>query len=145
MAIGSLAGGIATPTESAALTAAYALLTQVVFHRELDRRGVLRALLGCAEVIGGIMLILGMALGLTNFLIDAGIPDAAIDWVQSVLPNKWAFLIALNVFLLLAGALMEIYAAIVVLVPLLLPVRSTSNISLACRASSKLRGSGEPL
>lgn len=122
VAIGSLAGGIATPTESAALTAAYALLTQVVFHRELDRRGVLRALLGCAEVIGGIMLILGMALGLTNFLIDAGIPDAAIDWVQSVLPNKWAFLIALNVFLLLAGALMEIYAAIVVLVPLLLPV-----------------------
>lgn len=122
VAIGSLAGGVATPTESAALTAAYALLTQVVFHRELDLRGVGRALLGCAEVIGGIMLILGMALGLTNFLIDAGIPDAAIDWVQSVLPNKWAFLIALNVFLLLAGALMEIYAAIVVLVPLLLPV-----------------------
>lgn len=122
VAIGSLAGGIATPTESAALTAAYALLTQVVFHRELDLRGVLGALLGCAEVIGGIMLILGMALGLTNFLVDAGIPDAAIDWVQSVLPNKWAFLIALNVFLLLAGALMEIYAAIVVLVPLLLPV-----------------------
>ena len=68
------------------------------------------------------MLILGMALGLTNFLIDAGIPDAAIEWVQSVLPNKFAFLIALNLFLLVAGALMEIYAAIVVLVPLLLPV-----------------------
>lgn len=122
VAIGSLVSGLATPTESAALTAAYAVLTQTVAHRELDGRGIARALVECAQVIGGIMLILGMALGLTNFLIDAGIPDAAIDWVQSVLPNKFAFLIALNVFLLVAGALMEIYAAIVVLVPLLLPV-----------------------
>ncbi|WP_298398372.1 TRAP transporter large permease subunit [uncultured Azonexus sp.] len=122
VAVGSLVGGFATPTESAALTAAYALLTQSLLHREIDFRGVLRALVDCAQVIGGIMLILGMALGLTNFLVDAGIPDRAIDWVQSVLPNKWTFLIALNLFLLLAGALMEIYAAIVVLVPLLLPI-----------------------
>ena len=50
------------------------------------------------------MVILGMALGLTNYLVDAGIPDQAIDWVQSVLPNKFAFLVALNLFLLLAGA-----------------------------------------
>jgi len=122
VAVGSLAGGIATPTESAALTAAYALLTQTVFHRELDGRGIARVLVECVQVIGGIMLILGMALGLTNYLVDAGIPDRAIDWAQAILPNKWAFLVALNVFLLLAGALMEIFAAIVVLVPLLLPV-----------------------
>jgi TRAP-type C4-dicarboxylate transport system permease large subunit len=88
----------------------------------------LRALVDCAEVIGGIMVILGMALGLTNYLVDAGIPDQAIDWVQSVLPNKFAFLVALNLFLLLAGALMEIYAAIVVLVPLLLPVALSYGI-----------------
>ena len=128
VAIGSLVSGIATPTESAALTAAYALLTQALAHRELDWPHIRRALADCAEVIGGIMVILGMALGLTNYLVDAGIPDAAIDWVQSVLPNKFAFLIALNLFLLLAGALMEIYAAIVVLVPLLLPVAISYGI-----------------
>jgi tripartite ATP-independent transporter DctM subunit len=122
VAIGSLVSGIATPTESAALTAIYALLTQSVAHREVDWPRLREALVDCAEIIGGIMLILGMALGLTNYLIDAGIPDAAIEWVQSVLPNKFAFLVALNLFLLVAGALMEIYAAIVVLVPLLLPV-----------------------
>ncbi|MFZ1246466.1 MAG: TRAP transporter large permease subunit [Azonexus sp.] len=122
VAIGSLVSGIATPTESAALTAIYAMLTQAVAHRELGWPQLRQALVDCAEVIGGIMLILGMALGLTNYLIDAGIPDAAIDWVQSVLPNKFAFLMVLNLFLLIAGALMEIYAAIVVLVPLLLPV-----------------------
>ncbi len=128
VAIGSLVSGIATPTESAALTAAYALLTQALAHRELDWAHIRRALADCAEVIGGIMVILGMALGLTNYLVDAGIPDAAIEWVQSVLPNKFAFLIALNLFLLLAGALMEIYAAIVVLVPLLLPVAISYGI-----------------
>lgn len=128
VAIGSLVSGVATPTESAALTAAYALLTQSLVHRELDGAKIARALVDCAQVIGGIMVILGMALGLTNFLVDAGVPDRAIEWVQSVLPNKWAFLIALNVFLLLAGALMEIYAAIIVLVPLLLPVALSYGI-----------------
>ena len=128
VAIGSLASGLATPTESAALTAAYALLTQVLVHRELDWPHIRQALVDCAEVIGGIMVILGMALGLTNYLVDAGIPDAAIEGVQAVLPNKLAFLVALNLFLLLAGALMEIYAAIIVLVPLLLPVALSYGI-----------------
>jgi tripartite ATP-independent transporter DctM subunit len=97
-------------------------------HRELDWPQIRRALLECAAVIGGIMVILGMALGLTNYLVDAGVPDAAIEWVQAMLPNRFVFLIALNLFLLLAGALMEIYAAIVVLVPLLLPVASSYGI-----------------
>jgi len=122
VAVGGLASGLATPTESAALTAAYAVLTQAWAHRELGLGDIGRVLVECAQVIGGVMLILGMALGLTNFLVDAGIPDLAVEWTKTVLPDKWSFLIALNLFLLIAGALMEIYAAIVVLVPLLLPV-----------------------
>lgn len=128
VALGSLLGGLATPTESAALTALYALLSQAVAHREVDRAKLRACLADCAEVIGGIMVILGMALGLTNYLVDAGIPDAAVDWAQAMLPNRFVFLIALNVFLLLAGALMEIFAAIVVLVPLLLPVAISYGI-----------------
>ncbi|MEY8878213.1 MAG: TRAP transporter large permease subunit, partial [Leptothrix sp. (in: b-proteobacteria)] len=122
VAIGSLVSGIATPTESAALTAVYAVLTQAFAHRELGWRKLAATLSDAAQIIGGVMLILGMALSLTNYLIDAGIPDAAIEWVQGRIPNRWVFLLALNVFLFAAGALMEIYAAIVVLVPLLLPV-----------------------
>lgn len=128
VAIASLVSGLATPTESAALTAAYAILTQSLAHRELDAKLLGRALADCAQIIGGVMLILGMALGLTNFLVDAGIPDAAIEWVQSVIPNKFVFLLALTAFLLVAGALMEIFAAIVVLVPLLLPVALSYGI-----------------
>ncbi|MDH4480198.1 MAG: TRAP transporter large permease subunit [Rhodoferax sp.] len=128
VAIGSLASGVATPMESAALTAGYAVLTQALAHRELPMRLLLKCLSESAQIIGGVLLILGMALALTNFLIDAGIPDAAIEAVQSLIPNRWIFLVALTVFLLLAGALMEIFAAIVVLVPLLLPVAQSYGI-----------------
>ncbi len=128
VAIGSLGSGLATPTESAALTAIFAVLTQALAHRELSPRQLFDTLSQCAQIIGGVMLILGMALGLTNYLVDAGIPDLATEWVQGVTQNKWLFLLALNVFLFAAGALMEIYAAIVVLVPLLLPLAISYGI-----------------
>jgi C4-dicarboxylate transporter DctM subunit len=122
VAIGALVGGLATPTESAALTAAYALFTQGLIHRELSWRLLGSCLAECAQVIGGVMLILGMALALTNFMVDAGIPDQAVVWVQSAIPDKHLFLLTLCAFLFVAAALMEIFAAIAVLVPLLLPL-----------------------
>jgi tripartite ATP-independent transporter DctM subunit len=128
LALGSLVSGLATPTESAALTAAYAILTQAFAHRELSWATLGKCLTDCAQIIGGVMLILGMALGLTNYLVDSGLPNDAIDWVQGAIPEKWVFLLALNVFLLAAGSLMEIYAAIVFLVPLLLPVALSYGI-----------------
>lgn len=128
VAIGSLVGGLATPTESAALTAAYAVITQAVAHRELDRRLLAQCLAECVRLIGGVMLILGMALALTNFLVDAGIPDLAVEWVRNVIPNRYAFMLALCVFLFAAAALMEIFAALVVLVPLLLPLALSYGI-----------------
>jgi len=128
IAIGSLVSGLATPMESAALTAAYAVITQALIHRELPARALGQALSDCAQIIGGVMLILGMALGLTNYLVDSGLPNDVIDWVQGMIPNKYVFLLALNVFLLAAGSLMEIYAAIVFLVPLLLPVALSYGI-----------------
>lgn len=128
VAIGSLVSGLATPTESAALTAVYAIATQAIAHRELGWRLLGRCLQSCTQLVGGIMLILGMALALTNYLVDAGVPDAAIGWVQGAVPNRFVFLLALCVFLCLAAAMMEIFAAIVVLVPLLLPLARSYGI-----------------
>ncbi len=128
VAIGSLVSGLTTPTESAALTAVYAVATQVFAHKEMSWSQFCACLNQTTQLIGGVMLIMGMALGLTNYLIDAGVPDMATDWVQSMTQNKYVFLLALNVFLFFAGALMEIYAAIVVLVPLLLPLAVSYGI-----------------
>jgi len=128
IAVGTLISGIATPTEGAAITVAYAIVTQSLFHKELSVATFHHCLKQAAQVIGGILLIMGMALGLTNYLIDVGIPDLASDWVQSITTNRYLFLLALNVFLFFAGALMEIYAAIIVLVPLLLPLAMSYGI-----------------
>ena len=128
VALVPLISGWATPTESAALTAFYALIVVSVIRRELSWTALWSCFLLTAQLIGGVMLILGMALGLTNFLVDAGIPDLAIDWVQSYIQSPQAFLLAAVCFIALAGALMEIYAALVVLVPLMLPLATSYGI-----------------
>ena len=128
VAIGSLISGLATPTEGAAMTVIYAMVTQWGIHREMTLTKLTHCLIQSAQIIGGILLILGMALGLTNYLIDVGVPDMASEWVQGITQNRYVFLLALNVFLFFAGALMEIYAAIIVLVPLLLPLAMSYGI-----------------
>jgi C4-dicarboxylate transporter DctM subunit len=92
-------------------------------YRDLDlRRDVPRVMAECGLLIGGILLILGVALGLTNYLVDARIPERVVDWVTGAIPSRWLFLVALNVFLLAAGCLLDIFSATVVLVPLMLPL-----------------------
>jgi tripartite ATP-independent transporter DctM subunit len=128
VAIGSLISGLATPTEGAAMTVIYAVATQWGLHRELSLQKFTQCLIQSAQIIGGILLIMGMALGITNYLIDVGVPDMASEWVQGITQNRYVFLLALNIFLFFAGALMEIYAAIIVLVPLLLPLAMSYGI-----------------
>ncbi|MEK8027658.1 TRAP transporter large permease subunit [Pseudaquabacterium rugosum] len=128
VALGTLASGLATPTESAAATAGWALLSQGLLRRELGLRATLRAVADSAMIIGGVMLIMGLALAMTNVLIDAGIPDALAEGVRAQVPDRHVFLLLLCLFLFAAAALMEIFAAIVVLVPLLLPLASAYGI-----------------
>lgn len=115
--------GLATAVEAAALTALYALLIQTVIHRDLSlRRDLIRVLVECVVVIGGVLVILGVAVGLTNYLVGVQLPAKLVAWVQAHIKSRLAFLLALNVFLLIVGWLMEIFAAIVVVVPLIVPL-----------------------
>jgi C4-dicarboxylate transporter DctM subunit len=118
-----LATSVATPVEAAAFTAAYAGVVVTVIHRDLRIRTDLpRVATECALMIGGILLVLGVAMALTNYLVDAEIPVRVVDWVTSHIESRWVFLLALNVALLLAGCVMDAYTAIVVLVPLVAPL-----------------------
>jgi len=118
-----LFGGLATPVEAAALTAVYAFIVEVFIHGDLNvRRDMPRVMTECGLLVGGVLLILGVALGFTNYLVDAQIPDRAVDWVTGALQSRWAFLVALNAFLLVAGCLLDIFSATVVLVPLIVPL-----------------------
>jgi len=118
-----LFAGFATPVEAAALTAVYAFVVEVLVHRDLDlRRDVPRVMAECGLLVGGVLLILGVALGFTNYLVDARIPERAVDWVTAAIHSRWMFLVALNLFLLVAGCLLDIFSATVVLVPLIVPL-----------------------
>ena len=121
--LGVVLGGFATLVEAAAITVLYALFVEFVVHREGKTLGDLIRIGGnAATLIGGVLLILGAALGLTNYLIFADIPGTAVQWVQSFVASPLFFLLLLNVFLLIAGCLMDIYSAVVVVVPLITPL-----------------------
>ena len=122
--------GLATAVEAAALTACYALIIQAVIHRDLSvRRDLLRVFVECVLVIGGVLVILGVAVGLTNYLVGVQLPAKLVSWVQAHIESRLAFLLALNVFLLVVGWLMEIFAAIVVVVPLIVPLGAAFGIN----------------
>jgi TRAP-type C4-dicarboxylate transport system permease large subunit len=83
----------------------------------------------CATMIGGFMTILGVALGFTTYLIFADVPLRTLDWVQAHIQSPWVFLLALNLFLIVVGALMDIYSAIIVVVPLITPIAAAYGIN----------------
>jgi C4-dicarboxylate transporter DctM subunit len=123
VALVSLFSGFATPVEAAAITAFYTFFVSTVIQRDLSLfSGVPRVMSECGLLMGGVLLIIGVALGFTHYLVDAQIPDHAVEWATANIQSKWLFLLLLNVILLAIGGMVEIYAAIVVVVPLLVPI-----------------------
>jgi len=124
VAVGALFGGwVSSPVQAAAVTAAYALLAEGVIHRDRQLiRNLPRIAAECGLLTGGILLILGSAMGLTNYLVTAEVPESLTTWMGAHVHSPLVFLLALNVVLLIVGSLMEIYSAIVVVVPLIVPL-----------------------
>ena len=83
----------------------------------------------CASLVGGIFVILAVAMGLTNYLVDVEVPQRAADWIGTAVESRLVFLLYLNLFLLVVGTMMDIYSAIVVVVPLILPISAAFGIS----------------
>jgi len=127
--LAGLFGGFATLVEAAALTVLYAVVVQCLVYRDLKIRGDLpRITVECATLSGGFLIILGSALGFTNYMIYAEIPTHAMNWVRLHIDSPLLFLLALNGFLLIVGALMDIYSAILVIVPLITPIAQSYGI-----------------
>jgi tripartite ATP-independent transporter DctM subunit len=123
VALVGLFGGFATPVEAAAATAFYAFSIETWVHGDLRiTRDMPRVITEAGLLVGGVLLILGVALGFTNYLAFAEIPTRAVEWVSGAVHSPWTFLLLLNVFLLVVGMLMDIYSAIVIVVPLILPL-----------------------
>jgi C4-dicarboxylate transporter DctM subunit len=126
----SLLAGMATLVEAAALTAAYAIFIEVVIHRTLSlRRDTVRIFMETAILMGALLFILGSALGLTGYMVGEEIPARITQWVQASVHSKVLFLLTLNVLLLVTGMLLDIFSAIIIVVPLIIPLGEAFGVN----------------
>ena len=122
-------GGFVTVSEAAAVTATYALFIESVIYKEIKLKDDLpKILIDTAKLVGSILIILGVAMGLTNILIDSQLPSRLLDFTENYIDSQLQFLLALNVFLLIIGAMMDIFSAIVVVVPLIMPLANRYQV-----------------
>ncbi len=116
-------GGYVTATEAAAITAFYVLIVEVFIYRDLHLvKDVPKIMNESMVLVGSILVIMGLALGMTGYFTDEEIPQKILELMQNYITSKVMFLIVLNVFLLVVGFLMDIFSAIFVVVPLILPI-----------------------
>ena len=106
--MGSFLSGVATIVESAAIGAAYALIVELTVFRNIHPwRDLPGALLNASALVGAVVVLLGVALGLTNYLVEAEIPTKLVEWVQAHIHSRWVFLLVLNIGLLVLGSVLD--------------------------------------
>ena len=126
--IAGIYGGFLAISEAAAATAVYVTIVEVFVYRDIRPSQLPGFVREAMMTVGGILLILGVSLASTNYLIDAEIPMRLFDFIQVHISDRIAFLILLNILLLLLGAILDIFSALVIMVPLLLPVAASYSI-----------------
>ncbi len=123
MVLVGIYGGFTTVTEAAAITALYIFIIEVFVYKDLNlTKDIPRVIVESSSMVGGILLILCCALGFTNYLVDEEIPMKLLALMKTYLNDKYSFLLFLNFFLLIVGCLMDIFSAIIVVVPLIIPI-----------------------
>ena len=115
-------GGFTTLVETAALTVVYVFIIEVFVYKDLKSKDLRKIILDCSTLIGGVLIILGVAMGLTSYLVDAQVPFKLLAWVKTFISSKLVFLLMLNIFLLAVGCMMDIFSAIIIVVPLITPL-----------------------
>ncbi|MEE8540605.1 MAG: TRAP transporter large permease [Desulfobacterales bacterium] len=126
--LGGIYSGFFAVSEAAAISVVYVLLVEVVIYRDIRYKDLPAIMKQSMVLVGGVLIILGAAMGLTNYLIDAEIPMQMLDFFKAHIQNKILFLIVLNLFLLAVGCTMGIFSALVVVIPLLAPITQAYGI-----------------
>ncbi len=120
--LGGIYSGYFAVSEAAAVTVLYVFIVEVFIYREITLTRLPRIVRESMVMVGAILMILGVSLASTNYLIDAQIPTRLFELVKANISDKLTFLILLNVFLLVLGTMLDIFSALVIMVPLLLPI-----------------------
>ena len=120
--LGGIYSGFFAISEAAAVTAVYVIVVEVGILREIPLSRLPKIMQECSILIGGILLILGLSLASTNYMIDAGVPQKMLALISQFVSSQFTFVLLLLVFLLVLGAILDIFSALVLIVPLILPV-----------------------
>jgi len=126
--LGGIYSGYFAVSEAAAITAVYVFLVEVVIYRDIRVPQLPEIMKKSMILVGAILIIMGTAMGLTNYLVDAEIPTRLLDFSKANIESRVAFLLVLNIFLLAVGCTMDIFSALVVVVPLLTPIAAAYGI-----------------
>ena len=126
--VGGIYSGYIAISEAAAITAFCVIIVEVAIYREVKLRDLPRIMQKSMVLVGGILIILGAAMALTNYMIDAEVPMKILNLLKMHIPSKLVFLIMLNIFLLLVGCMIDIFSALVVVVPLISPIAQAYGI-----------------
>lgn len=123
-------GGFFTASEAAAITVVYVFIVEFLVYRDLKiRKDIPKIAADSMILVGGVLVILGCALGLTNYLVDEQVPMKIMDLMRQYITSKFMFLAVLNVFLLIVGCLMDVFSATIVVVPLILPIAKEFGVN----------------
>ena len=135
-----LFGGFGTLVEAGAVTVVYVFVVECLVSPDFSlRRDFPRVTLECVTVVGGVLMIIGVAVGLTSYLVTADVPTVLISWVGAHIQSKYVFLLLLNLALLVSGTFMDVFSAIIVLVPLITRSPLASASTRCSSASSSWR------
>ena len=126
--LGGIYSGFFAVSEAAAVTALYVLIVEVAILREISLKDLPRVMRESMLLVGGILIILGVSLASTNYMIDAEVPQTLLAYVAEQVTSQASFLILLLLFLLVLGAILDIFSAIVLVVPLILPIAAQYNV-----------------
>ncbi len=126
--LGGIYGGFLAVSEAAAVTALYVFVVEVLIRREIAWSDLPRIVRESMVLVGGILIILGVSFASTNYMIDAGVPEKLFELTESRVSSQLTFLFALFVFLLILGAILDIFSAIVLVVPLILPLAANYGV-----------------
>lgn len=126
--LGGIYGGFLALSEAAAVTALYALIVEVAIRREISLSKLIGVMRESMLLVGGILIILAVSLASTNYLIDAEVPAQLFALIRGQIADKLTFLILLNGFLLVLGMMLDIFSAIVIVVPIILPIAAGYGI-----------------
>ena len=127
--LGGIYSGYFAVSEAAAVTALYVLIVEVLILKEIKLSKLPQVMRESMLLVGGILIILGMSLASTNYMIDAGVPQQLLAYMSDFVTSQVSFLFLLLIFLLILGAILDIFSAIVLIVPLILPIAAQYGVN----------------